>query len=123
MEGELVVPKKEQPFDITLAKKVCEIPLNLFKSLGYTLDFDHSGYIRFTCNGTCNNWYVSKYQLDTIYLTDAFTKAEIRFSYRKENKEYKPYLQLVNALDLDDKDKDIIKSALGTVVCNIPLNK
>ena len=82
MAGELIIPKKEKPFDIAKARKDCELPIKLFKVFGYDLDFSKNGTIIFTNDGSNYPWYVSKYNLDTIQISNGRT--EFKFSYIKQ---------------------------------------
>lgn len=121
MAGELIIPKKEKPFDIAKARKDSELAINIFKALGYTLDFANNGTIIFTNDGSKVSWYVSNYQIDTISISDH--KTEFRFSYKKqEDKSYKATLEAVNIFDMLDDDCVAINNAIGVHKCNFKLN-
>lgn len=119
--GELLVPKKEKPFDIAKARKDCELAISIFKVFGYTLDFSNDGAIIFTNDGSRVSWYVSNYQINSISISDH--KSEFRFSYiKQEDKTYKANLSVVNVFSMLDEDCAAINNAIGTHICNFDIN-
>ena len=103
MGSQLIIPKKEKHFDIAQARKDSELAINIFKALGYTLDFSNDGAIIFTNDGSRVSWYVSNYQITSISISDR--KTEFRFSYTKqEDKSYKATLEGVNIFGMFDED-------------------
>lgn len=121
MASQLIVPKKEKPFDIAQARKDSELAINIFKVLGYTLDFSNDGTIIFTNDGSRVSWYVSNYQVNSISISDH--KTEFRFSYTKqEDKSYKATLEVVNIFGMLDEDCAAIDNAIGIHKCKFKLN-
>ena len=121
MAGELIIPKKEKPFDISKARKDCELPIKLFKVFGYDLDFSKNGTIIFTNDGSNYPWYVSKYNLDTIQISNG--KTEFKFSYvKQEDKTYLASLTVTDIFDMCEKEMNDIRNAIGVCNCIFNLN-
>lgn len=113
----LDIPKKVN-FDVTVARKKCEFPISVFRILGYNLDFNSTGDIIFTNDGSHSYWYIRAYTGNSIVIKDG--NKEIYFALDKTT--YHVDFTIKGIFEFSEGMRAELSSVFDNAVCTIDVN-